>query len=58
MNYKVIFEQYHSYYVEADSEEEAFNKAHDEFISDMQYPIANTRYDSYNIECEDEEEDN
>ena len=42
MNYKVIFEQYHSYYVEADSEEEAFNKAHDEFISDMQYPIANT----------------
>lgn len=57
MTYKVRFEQYHTYHVEANSEEEAFDKAHKEFVSDMCYPVANTWYDFWDVECEDEDED-
>jgi hypothetical protein len=57
MKFRVTFEQYHTYEVEADSEETAFDKAHEEFTSDMRRPVANTWYDSVDIECEDEDED-
>ena len=58
MKYTVKFEQYHTYEVEADSKDEALDKAHDEFLSDMYYPAANTWYDAVDIDCdEDDEED-
>ena len=57
MKYTVRFEQYYTYEVEASSEDEAFDKAHKEFVSEMCYPVANTLYDSWDIECEDEDEE-
>ena len=48
--YEVGFIQSHCYEIEADSEEEAFDKAMDEFLSDMHRPIANTDYDDYFID--------
>ena len=57
MNYKVTFTQLYTYKVEADNEDEAFNKAHKEFVSEMCYPVANTLYDYLDIECEDEDEE-
>ena len=57
MKYTVTFVQYHTYTVDAADEETAFDKAHEEFTSDMRRPVANTWYDSFDIECEDEEED-
>lgn len=52
--YEVGFIQSHCYEIEADSEEEAFDKALDEFHSDMRRPIANTEYDDYFIDELDE----
>ena len=57
MNYKVTFTQNYTYEVTADSEDEAYNKAHKEFVREMCYPVANTLYDYLDIECEDEDED-
>lgn len=54
MRYTVRFEQHHTYEVEADSKDEAFNKAHDEFLSDMYYPTANTWYTSVDIDCDED----
>lgn len=48
--YEVGLIQSHCYEIEADSEEEAFDKAMDEFLSDMCRPIANTDYDDYFID--------
>jgi len=47
--YYVNFIQSYSYSVEAEDEEEAFNKAYDEFDSDMHRPIAHTDYDEYHV---------
>ena len=48
--YEVGFIQSYCYEIEADSEEEAFDKAMDDFLSDMRRPIANTDYDDYFID--------
>lgn len=50
MLYDVRFYQVFEYEIEAEDEEEAFNKAHKEFIAEMCRPIANTNYDDYEIE--------
>ena len=55
MKYTVRFEQYHTYEVEADSEDEAFNKAHKEFVSDMRTPVACTWYDAVDVDCDEED---
>jgi hypothetical protein len=52
--YEVGFIQSHCYEIEADSEEEAFDKAMEEFLDDMHRPIANTDYDDYFIDELDE----
>lgn len=57
MDYTVTFVKYYTYKVCADDEDEAFNRAHDEFLSDMYYPMADTWYDDVDIECDEEDED-
>lgn len=54
--YKVWFTQYYSYEVEAEDEDTAFEEAHEEFRSDMCYPVARTCYDEVEIEEMEEEE--
>ena len=49
--YNVTYVQYHSYTVEADSEDEAEFIAYNEFVSDMRHPVASTYYDDIEIEC-------
>ena len=48
--YAVTFAQYWEYEVEADNEDEAFDNAYHEFVSEMLYPVANTNYDEYLVE--------
>lgn len=55
--YNVNFIQYWSYTVEAQDEDEAFDLAHEEFVSDMRTPVACTIYDDCEIECIEEDED-
>jgi len=50
MEYNVIFIQQYEYIVEAENDEEAFKKGHEEFISECSMPIANTEYDDVIIE--------
>lgn len=57
MKYTVKFEQYHTYEVEAESEDEAFDKAHEEFVSDMRTPVANSWYDAVDIYYDEVEEE-
>lgn len=47
--FEVSFIQYHSYNVEADTEEEAEDKAWKEFRSDMCGSVASTQYDDIEI---------
>ena len=54
--YKVLFTKYYSYEVEAESDEEAFDLAYDDFCSDMQNPLAHTGYDECQVEEIEEEE--
>jgi hypothetical protein len=49
--YNVTYIQYHSYTVEAESEDEAEYVAYKEFETDMRYPVANLYYDDFEIEC-------
>lgn len=49
--YNVTYVQYHSYTVEADSEDEAESIAYEEFTSDMRRSVASTYYDDIEIEC-------
>jgi hypothetical protein len=49
--YNVTYIQYHSYTVEADSEDEAESIAYKEFVSDMRCSVANAYYDDIEIEC-------
>lgn len=53
MLYTVTFTQYHTYDVDANSEDEAFRGAYNEFLYDMRTPIANTVYDDVEIICEE-----
>ena len=55
MNYTVIFTQYHTYEVEANSESEAKNKAYQEFRSDMCRSVGKTWYDEVEVECDKDE---
>lgn len=57
MTYTVTFSQYHTYNVEAENENEAFNSAHEEFLRDMYYPATNTWYDEVCVDCEEEEDE-
>ena len=57
--YRVEFAQWHSYEVEADTEDEAVEQAEEEFATDMRYPIANVVPDEgilYKISDDEEEE--
>ena len=54
MLYTVTFTQYHTYDVDANSEDEAYRNAYNEFLHDMRTPIANTTYDDVEIICEEE----
>lgn len=56
MTYTVTFVQYHTYEVEADDENEAFDNAYDEFQSDMRCSIACVNYDYAKVECNEEED--
>lgn len=55
--YNVDFIQHWFYTVEAKDEDEAFDLAHKEFISDMRSSVACTIYDDCQIECIEEDED-
>ena len=55
MKFEVTFTQYYTYEVEAESEDEAVDIAHMEFVSDMRSPVANTAYDD--VEVEEVEQD-
>ena len=57
MTYEVTFVQYHTYTVDAEDEDKAFNEAYKEFQREMYYPAANTWYDNVDVECEEEDED-
>ncbi len=54
--FEVSFIQYHTYFVETDTEEEAEDKAWREFQSDMRGSIASTQFDD--IEIREREECN
>ena len=47
--FEVSFIQYHTYDVEADTEEEAEDKAFKEFQSDMRRSVSSTFYDDMEI---------
>ena len=47
--FEVSFIQYHTYFVEADTEEEAEDKAFKEFQSDMRCGVSSTFYDDTEI---------
>lgn len=49
MQYEITFVQSYSYVVEAETEEEAFDLALEEFEDETSSPVANTDYDDYEI---------
>jgi hypothetical protein len=49
MKYEVVYSKYYTYYVDAESEEEAEAKAYGEFESEMRYPVADTSYDEVEV---------
>lgn len=49
MKYEVIFTQEYCYEVEAETEEEAFDLALNEFEDETSSPVANTDYNDYEI---------
>lgn len=55
MKYTVNLAKWYSYEVEADNMDEAINKATDEYVSDMSYPVCDTEYDSCIVEDENGE---
>ena len=50
MKYSVVITRYNYYTVEAEDEDEAEEKAIEEYESDMRRPIANTHYDEVEVE--------
>ena len=55
MKYMVTFVQNHTYTVDAMNEDEAFDKAYEEFKGDMRSSIAASWYDGVDIECDEED---
>ena len=55
MIYTVSLAQWYTYEVEADDIDEAIEKATDEYISDISYPVCDTEYDSCIVEDENGE---
>jgi hypothetical protein len=55
MKYNVTFYQYHTYEVDADNEDEAIDKAFDDFIDYMRRPTAHTDYDEVKVRKVNEE---
>ena len=49
MKYDVTFCQYHTYEVDADSEDEAINKAYEYFSDYMRRPTTHTEYDDVKV---------
>lgn len=56
MQYLVTFTQYHEYWVEADTEEEAESRGYEKFWHDMKTPIANVMYDEVSVEPQEDED--
>ena len=48
--YKIYFTKYYTYYVEAETEDEAIEIAEEDFCADMRCPIADTTYDEVEVE--------
>lgn len=48
--YKIYFTKYYSYYVEADTEDEAIEIAEEDFCADMCRPFADPTYDEVEVE--------
>lgn len=57
MKYSVVITRYSYYTVEAEDEDEAEEKAIEEYESDMLSPIADTSYDEVEVEEIDDEID-
>lgn len=57
MKYSVVITRYSYYTVEAEDEDEAEEKAIEEYQSDMLSPIADTSYDEVEVEEIDDEID-
>lgn len=56
MQYLVTFTQYHEYWVEANSEEEAEKLGYQKFSAEQRIPIANIYYDEVWVEPQEEED--
>lgn len=48
--YRIYFTKYYTYYVEAETEDEAIEIAEKDFRTDMCCPIADTTYDEVEVE--------
>ena len=49
MKYTVTFVKYYDYEIEANNENEAMDKAYEEYCNSMHSPIADTTYDDVEI---------
>lgn len=57
MTCRITFTQYYEYEVEANNEDEAFDKAYELYHAEMVSPIAKTHYDEYDIEILHDDDD-
>lgn len=57
MEYLVTVTQYHEYYVDAESREEARELGLKDFYADMRRSVADTHYDEVDVELLEEEDD-
>lgn len=48
--YKIYFTKYYTYYIEAETEDEAIEIAEGDFCADMRCPIADPTYDEVEVE--------
>ena len=55
--YKVYFTKYYTYYVKAETEDEAIEIAENDFRADMRCSIADTTYDEVDVYGYDYEEE-
>lgn len=56
MHYLVTFTQYHEYWVEADTEQEAGDIGYKKFCHDMRSPFTDTSYDEISVELQEDED--
>lgn len=56
MQYLVTFTQYHEYWIDADSEEEAEKLGYRKFCAEQRIPIADTHYDEVSVELQENED--